>query len=486
MKAKKWISTVFGSFSLFLALLLFSSAASAQSCTLFTTQVPATGVTTPPYPDCSQAAAHAVGLYNSSVNGAAVMSLSSSTTSSWIARVVDSFGILITENSGGACSSVLSTGSVCKCSVNAGKGAGDFITTAGAFTCEPQPDSSSLGCVVIINVDLRWTDPATGIQHSQGKGTYSGSTCDPKVNGDGSNSSTPQASTKTGSQTTTTDQPGTCVGYVNDQPVKYKCSTPQTTSTSTTSDGSKTSTTTRDTTCSLGICVTRETTTTTGPPSSTGSSGGTGDTGGTTGGTGTGDTQQTLDCLAAARQIAFYNGFTDDQILARCRPVGTTSGSPTTSTSTTTTESQGEFCEKRPDALQCRDGSFSGSCKSGFVCEGDAAMCAAARGTHETKCALKPLETDENNSIVQIGLNSANGLDPSDHPKNNKQTVNLANMVDKTNPFNSSCPNDMPLQILDGVSISIPLSEYCGIFQILGRILVGLTLLSSAFWLIRT
>lgn len=483
MKAIKWISTVFGSLSLFLALLLLSFQVKA-ACTTYTTQVPVCAGMTGVHTSCAQAGSEAVSKYNTCFRGDLVMSLTSSSTLSWVARVVDRQGNLVTETQGGVCDVAQSPDTACKCSVKAGKAAGDYATTGGPATCEAQSDSS-LGCVVNINVDLRWTDPATGIVHSTGKGTYSGSTCDPKVNGDGSTSSTPQAATKTGSQTTTTNQPGTCVGYINGQPHTYRCSAESTTTTSTTSGSSGSSTTTRSTTCKDGVCITTEQTTSSGSGSGSGSGTGTG-TGGTTGGTGTGDTQQTLDCLAAARQIAYYNDFTDDQILARCRPVVTTSGSPTTSTSTTTTESQGEFCEKRPDALQCRDGSFSGSCKSGFVCEGDAAMCAAARGTHETKCALKPLETDENNSIVQIGLNSANGLDPSDHPKNNKQTVNLANMVDKTNPFNSSCPNDMPLQILDGVSISIPLSEYCGIFQILGRILVGLTLLSSAFWLIRT
>lgn len=46
------------------------------------------------------------------------------------------------------------------------------------------------------------------------------------------------------------------------------------------------------------------------------------------------------------------------------------------------------FCQENPNLSICKDGAFSGSCESGFSCDGDAIQCAMARKQHEAACKL--------------------------------------------------------------------------------------------------
>jgi hypothetical protein len=140
-------------------------------------------------------------------------------------------------------------------------------------------------------------------------------------------------------------------------------------------------------------------------------------------------------------------------------------------------------CEENPDALQCREGSFSGSCQGGFQCSGDAVQCAAARGVHETKCALKPLETSDTDPTVVIGKNAITGGDPSDHPKNQKQEKSIGTF-DQTNPFSAGGVSDISIDVL-GTPTVIPLSQLNSTLALLGQLLVGLTMLCSALWLVK-
>jgi hypothetical protein len=47
-----------------------------------------------------------------------------------------------------------------------------------------------------------------------------------------------------------------------------------------------------------------------------------------------------------------------------------------------------ELCERNPKSALCSKSTFAGSCIAGFVCEGDAAACAAAKGVNELNCKL--------------------------------------------------------------------------------------------------
>jgi hypothetical protein len=44
--------------------------------------------------------------------------------------------------------------------------------------------------------------------------------------------------------------------------------------------------------------------------------------------------------------------------------------------------------------------------------------------------------------------------------------------LDKTNPFSSQCPADIHVADYKGASIDIPLSKHCGIFQMMGNVML--------------
>lgn len=69
------------------------------------------------------------------------------------------------------------------------------------------------------------------------------------------------------------------------------------------------------------------------------------------------------------------------------------SGNPLGSESET--KPQPNFCKDNPTISICKTGSFSGTCNSAPSCDGDAVMCAVARSTFETNCALNPAASSE-------------------------------------------------------------------------------------------
>ena len=262
---------------------------------------------------------------------------------------------------------------------------------------------------------------------------YTGVACTPTPTGSGAAATTSTSPAPAPQR----PPPGKCPGQINGVDVFVDCSTTSTTSTSSTTrtsgsgtaTQSSTDTSSTNTQCSGGRCTT--TTTTTPGSSSSGSSG----------------------------------------------------SSPT---STTTSQDQSSFCKDNPTSPQCKaieQSTFGGSCAGAFVCTGDAAMCAAAKGANETRCALKPLETDANNATVQLGNTSATGQNPSDHPRNNKESRSIGTF-DQTNPFSASGVSDMSISVM-GSNVVIPLSSLNSTLQALGQLLVALTMLCSALWLIK-
>lgn len=153
--------------------------------------------------------------------------------------------------------------------------------------------------------------------------------------------------------------------------------------------------------------------------------------------------------------------------------------------STEGTSTGADFCRDNPQSFTCQSSSFAGSCEGGFTCGGDAALCAVARGSWEARCALRSVETDPNSVLSKIGNDAANGLDPSEHPSKNRTTVDVGGF-NQTNPFSASCPADVHIA---GVGIvqgfDIPLSAFCSVFQMIGQLMVAVTMLACAVWVVR-
>jgi hypothetical protein len=227
--------------------------------------------------------------------------------------------------------------------------------------------------------------------------------------------------------------PGYCPGEVNGQPVTVPCTQgtsrgPSTNTSGSSSDGgTSTGTTTQQTSCSNGRCTTTTTTTTT-------TSGGAGGAGGTS------------------------------------------------TTSTSTEQGESEYCAANPgDRVNCseEDGgsSFGGSCAGAFTCDGDAIQCAIARDQHVRHCQLFDNVTPESTAGLQFAsaASQAYGGAPV-------RTVDVGTRftTSEVNPFSSGCPGD----IVVTPSIVIPLSSACGQLQMLGQLLVALTVVSMAFWLV--
>lgn len=77
-------------------------------------------------------------------------------------------------------------------------------------------------------------------------------------------------------------------------------------------------------------------------------------------------------------------------------------GSPSTSTSTTT-QPKGEFCTENPGSQECgQQSSFSGTCGTSFVCQGDAVQCAQALAEQRAYCAMSTLPQEVTDTASDV------------------------------------------------------------------------------------
>jgi hypothetical protein len=452
----KWISTVYGYWSQLLVLLLSCSALD-QAYAQF--QCTVSGIYTPTVSLSCQSAAQAYCAHLPNYN---FISRPDTAAVACPTGVTSGVGYPTAAGETGSCTcatqgvnriTTFSMNTVAEqpnaCTPNQGKlvnGGGCVDGACSTFFNASTASSSALGrlcvsgCSAAGNVVETGTMPdGTGYALALGT-TYTGRTCTVSI------SPNPTPSTPAGTCNVTMGSnvvevacsqpapnpppPGKCYGEVNGAVVYVPCTSSTTTSTasttSTTSNGTATSSTstqsTSTTTCSAGRCTT---TTATGSGSSVGTS--------------------------------------------------------------TTARDQVSFCKENPTHPSCAatdDASeFGGTCESGFTCSGDAVQCAAAKSSWETRCILNNLQVNTQNPAVQAGINSLAGGDGLNHPKNDKQTVNIASF-NTSNPFGASCPPDHTITVMQA-QIVIPFSHACGTLQLMGNLLVGLVSLACAFWLVR-
>lgn len=302
----------------------------------------------------------------------------------------------------------------------------------------PASDGSVVSCEATGTIDTMGTYDNGTVVGWVSRGSYTGNTCGSSAPRSASTPTTSTAGTPCNDPSSCPPPAGQCPGTVNGVTVWKPCGSSSTSSTktdhTTNPDGTQSTVSTgKQTTCgSDGNCATTTTTTTT-------------------------------------------NG----------------TNSPTTST-TTTTQSKSDYCAANPKDVQCAgsgnsESSFGGSCEAGFTCSGDAATCAIAKASWDSRCVLTGTPDTSDAAYVQATTAmSLHGADPSDHPGKNPSVVDLSTYIDKSNPYSSSCPGDYTIVAGGPVgSIVVPLSSACSVFVMMGNLLVGLTLLASALWLVK-
>ena len=128
--------------------------------------------------------------------------------------------------------------------------------------------------------------------------------------------------------------------------------------------------------------------------------------------------------------------------------------------------------------------SFSGSCSSGFSCEGDAITCAIAKSQHEQACNIQSLENTSEYALWNQyknwdGQTSVTGALPG----NRQETISI-----KTNDEfigGGSCPPDEVISLPFGVSLTLTFSGLCYWLVILGDGLVIFAYIMGAYIVIR-
>lgn len=265
------------------------------------------------------------------------------------------------------------------------------------------------GCSATGGLTVAWFDPTLslwGVQLYDVK--YTGTACTPTA-------ATPAPSTGTGTGTMTAspdDHVGKCPGTVNGTTVWVDCTWTKTEDTKKTTNGDNSGTTNKETTeCKNGIC--------------------------------TSTVQGTV-----------------------------TSSTGTTSTSTsTTTASQGTYCKDHPQDPQCGDiSSWGGSCTAGFQCNGDAVMCAAAKGVWEQKCALVDGTSAERTKYENAKAAEASGTVPG----LTTTTVAITSAsFDTSNALGvtGSCALTRTVTVW-GHPVSLPFDQVCDALQRLGQVLM--------------
>lgn len=146
------------------------------------------------------------------------------------------------------------------------------------------------------------------------------------------------------------------------------------------------------------------------------------------------------------------------------------------------TKPQTTFCQDNPASPMCRDSTISGSCNT-VTCAGDAVQCAIAQEQARRNCEFF---NASGAAVDAAQLAASAGARPSDHPGSSQvaTSMDFATMIDQTDRVGGGCPADFSFAWA-GRSLSIPFSQVCGQLQLLGQVLVGMTMLAALFIVFR-
>jgi hypothetical protein len=158
----------------------------------------------------------------------------------------------------------------------------------------------------------------------------------------------------------------------------------------------------------------------------------------------------------------------------------TVGGVPGTSSVSVHTESEPkeDFCEENPRSAMCVESSFTGgACGAPDACEGDAIQCAIQAVAKKTACALDR-SPDSSEQAALDAAKSVTGNAVSNLAANSSYALG-AGSFDQTELLTGSCIPDRSVTVFGRVVV-IPLSGVCPYLEILGRVLVSVSLLLAA------
>ncbi len=136
-------------------------------------------------------------------------------------------------------------------------------------------------------------------------------------------------------------------------------------------------------------------------------------------------------------------------------------------------EPKADFCTKNPRASQCLTGSFGGSCSGGFVCDGDAVMCAIAADQHRRHCQLFDTSNPES------ALYESEKLKASFQLPNEDVAIGPGSFDTSDSLGGRSCIGDRTISVM-GWTGTVPLSSVCPHLAVLGNVLMLVSFVLSA------
>jgi len=163
---------------------------------------------------------------------------------------------------------------------------------------------------------------------------------------------------------------------------------------------------------------------------------------------------------------------------------GTTTSSVTDGTTTTSvgtvvrveTTPQNAFCVDNPTSTICNPSAFAGTCDTAFTCDGDAAMCAAAKATNAQNCLLRQSSSEKTLYENTVAGGSVSGLSSV------TTAISSANFSQVNALGVSGCFTDKTYTIaVAGITknVTIAFSTICPYASALGDLLVAVSMLMA-------
>lgn len=130
----------------------------------------------------------------------------------------------------------------------------------------------------------------------------------------------------------------------------------------------------------------------------------------------------------------------------------------------------------------CKKSGFGGSCGA-YTCDGDAIQCAIAERIHKSACQWETVDQ----ALVTAGTDAiSGGSQPAGHPFADPtiSAVQFSSVIDQTNRLGGGCPADVAVSV-GGRSFVIPWSAQCDKLQLVGQLMVAVSMLAAAMIVFR-
>lgn len=140
------------------------------------------------------------------------------------------------------------------------------------------------------------------------------------------------------------------------------------------------------------------------------------------------------------------------------------------------------LCAQFPNIPACKYNTASGGCGA-FVCDGDPAVCAIARAAHNQRCEL--VEGTGLDASAKAAYDAAKAAPVGSPSADSTTSMSFTSVISQADLLGGSCPSDTTLSVA-GSTLTLPFSQLCSALQMLGAVMVGLSMLAAAFIVFRS